>query len=226
MRAYGSMMKTRFLNDLQYRTAAVSGIVTQLFFGLIQILTIYAFYREHPSGAPLAFQSTVSYIWLRQAFLAFFMTWYDHEILQSIQSGTIAMDLCRPIRLYPSWFVRTFATRFARATLRSGPILLVAFLIPSPFGLMIPVSLWALVLFLVSMLLGSLVFTAMTSWSTSLHFTWFRRPGWCRFPRCCWIFSAAPCCPSPFIRRRCTRFWYVFPSVPPPMSRSAFIPAS
>lgn len=50
MRAYGSMMKTRFLNDLQYRTAAVSGIVTQLFFGLIQILTLYAFYREHPSG--------------------------------------------------------------------------------------------------------------------------------------------------------------------------------
>ncbi len=162
MRAYGSMMKTRFLNDLQYRTAAVSGIVTQLFFGLIQILTLYVFYREHPSGAPLAFQSAVSYIWLRQAFLAFFMTWYDHEILQSIQSGTIAMDLCRPIRLYPSWFVRTFATRFARAALRCGPILLVAFLIPSPFGLMIPVSLWALVLFLVSMLLGSLVFTAMT----------------------------------------------------------------
>lgn len=162
MKAYRSMMKTRILNDLQYRTAAISGIVTQLFFGFIQILMFYAFYREQPSAAPLEFRSTVSYIWLRQAFLAFFMTWYDHEILASIQSGTIAMDLCRPIHLYPAWFVRTFATRFARVTLRCGLILLVAFLIPAPFGLMPPVSFGALVLFLVSMLLGSLVFTAMT----------------------------------------------------------------
>ena len=118
MNAYLSLMKTRYLNNLQYRAAAVSGCLTQVAWGLIHVLVFWAFYQTG-ADAPMSMQAVVSYTWLRQAFLALFMTWdYDREIMESIQSGSIAIDLCRPIDLYPFWFVKTLAVRFARASLR------------------------------------------------------------------------------------------------------------
>ena len=162
MNAYLSLMKTRYLNNLQYRAAAVSGCLTQVAWGLIHVLVFWAFYQTG-ADAPMSMQAVVSYTWLRQAFLALFMTWYyDREIMESIQSGSIAIDLCRPIDLYPFWFVKTLAVRFARASLRCVPILLLAFLLPNPIGLALPAGPGACLLFLLTMLLGVLVLTAMT----------------------------------------------------------------
>ena len=162
MNAYLSLMKTRYLINLQYRAAAVSGCLTQVAWGLIHVLVFWAFYQTG-ADAPMSMQAVVSYTWLRQAFLALFMTWYyDREIMESIQSGSIAIDLCRPIDLYPFWFVKTLAVRFARASLRCVPILLLAFLLPNPIGLALPAGPGACLLFLLTMLLGVLVLTAMT----------------------------------------------------------------
>ena len=161
MNAYLSLMKTRYLNNLQYRAAAVSGCLTQVAWGLIHVLVFWAFYQTG-ADAPMSMQAVVSYTWLRQAFLALFMTWYyDREIMESIQSGSIAIDLCRPIDLYPFWFVKTLAVRFARASLRCVPILLLAFLLPNPIGLALPAGPGACLLFLLTMLLGVLVLTAV-----------------------------------------------------------------
>ena len=152
MNAYLSLMKTRYLNNLQYRAAAVSGCLTQVAWGLIHVLVFWAFYQTG-ADAPMSMQAVVSYTWLRQAFLALFMTWYyDRETI----------DLCRPIDLYPFWFVKTLAVRFARASLRCVPILLLAFLLPNPIGLALPAGPGACLLFLLTMLLGVLVLTAMT----------------------------------------------------------------
>ena len=70
------------------------------------------------------FQQLSSYIWLQQAFLALFMTWFlDNELFDLISSGNVAYELCRPINIYDTWFIKSCATRVSKALLRSFPIL-------------------------------------------------------------------------------------------------------
>jgi ABC-2 type transport system permease protein len=146
---------------LQYRAAALAGVVTQFTWGFMEILVYGAFYKADASLFPMTLTALGSYIWLQQAFLAFFMAWFmEEEIFEAIIDGNIAYELCRPISIYSMWFTRSVANRLSRAVLRCFPILLVAAFLPKPFGLTAPGNLATFVLFVLTMLLGLLVTVA------------------------------------------------------------------
>ena len=163
MKKYLSFFRIRFLAGLQYRAAAWAGIVTQFAWGGMSLLMYHAFYKSGQNVFPMEFSQLSCYIWMQQAFLAMFMVWfYDNEIFDHITSGSIAYELCRPCDLYSMWFVKNMAIRLSRVVLRCVPILLVAALLPDPFGLRLPVSWSAALLFPLSMALGFLVMVAFT----------------------------------------------------------------
>ena len=158
MRAYTSFLKIRFINGLQYRTAAYAGIATQFAFAFMYIMLYQTFYKSTPTKAPMEFSQLSSYIWLQQAFLALFMTWIlDNDIFSLITSGNVAYELCRPIDIYNTWFVKNCAIRLSKAALRCFPILIIAFLLPEPYKFTLPSSLAATLLFILAMFLGFLV---------------------------------------------------------------------
>ena len=72
MKAYLTYFRIRLLNSLQYRAAALGGLITQFFWGFMEIQLYSAFYAEHADRFPMALPHLVSYIWLRQAFLTRF----------------------------------------------------------------------------------------------------------------------------------------------------------
>ena len=116
MRVYLSFFRMRFVNGLQYRVAALAGVVTQFAWGGLSILAFRAFYESNPDGFPMDFQSLSSYLWLQQAFLALFMTWFfENELFELISSGNIVYELCKPQDIYKMWFVRNVANRLAKA---------------------------------------------------------------------------------------------------------------
>lgn len=158
MKKYLSFFRIRFLNGLQYRAAAYAGITTQFAWALIELLMYTAFYKSNPSAIPMEMSQLTSYIWLRQAFLGLFMTWYyDNDILELVTSGNVAYELCRPTDIYTMWFVKNAATRVSRAALRCMPILVFAAFLPQSIGLSSPVGLISFVLFLISMFIGFLL---------------------------------------------------------------------
>lgn len=143
---------------LQYRAAAFGGITTQFVWGAMEIMIFWAFYRSNASAFPMSFSATVSYLWLQQAFLAFFATWMmDADIFDSIVNGNVAYELCRPVSIYNMWFSKGLATRLSRAVLRCFPILIVAFLLPQPYGMNAPASPKHFILFLITLILGLLM---------------------------------------------------------------------
>ena len=155
MKKYLSFFRLRFSMGLQYRAAALAGIATQFFWGFMEIMTFKAFYEADASAFPMSFSATASYIWLQQAFLAFFAAWMmENEIFDSIVNGNIAYELCRPIDIYHMWFSRSIANRMARAVLRCFPILIVAAFLPYPYGIALPASMMHFVLFLITLILG------------------------------------------------------------------------
>lgn len=163
MKSYLAFFRMRLVNGLQYRTAALAGIVTQFFWGFMEIQLYRAFYADHAAAFPMQFSHLVSYIWLRQAFLALLNTWtYENELFDMILNGNVAYELCRPTSLYGMWFCRTAALRLSRAALRFWPILIVAMLLPEPLRMHLSATPLTFVGFLLSMVLTLGVTVAFT----------------------------------------------------------------
>ncbi|MDE7324270.1 MAG: ABC-2 family transporter protein [Lachnospiraceae bacterium] len=163
MKKYVSFFQLRFAMGIQYRTAALAGIVTQFAWGGMLIMIFRAFYQTDAASFPMSLSATASYIWLQQAFLAFFSVWMmDNEIFDSIVNGNIAYELCRPVNIYNMWFAKSMATRSASAILRCFPVLAVAAFIPHPYGIDAPASPLHFFLFVLSLIMGLAVTVAFT----------------------------------------------------------------
>jgi len=127
MKTYLSFFRIRFTRSLQYRAAAFAGILTQFAWGGMLILLFRAFYESNPQAFPMPFSSLATYVWLQQALLTLLSPWaYNKDIMDSIQSGTIAYELCRPVDCYAMWYVKNLAERLSKVCLRGLPILVVA----------------------------------------------------------------------------------------------------
>jgi len=138
MKAYWAILSARFRTLLQYRAAALAGLGTQVFRGLIRVMIFGAFYRSTTSAQPMTYPEVVTYIWLGQATLLLVMFGVDRDVRTMIRSGTVAYELLRPLDLYALWFSRAVALRTAPVMLRAVPMFLVAGLF---FGLQPPPSL-------------------------------------------------------------------------------------
>lgn len=162
MKKYLAFFRLRFTMGLQYRAAALGGLVCQFFWGAMAILAFKAFYDTDPAAFPMSLPAMSSYIWLQQALLTLLsMMGIDNEFFNVIENGNVAYELCRPVNVYAMWFTRSAATRVSNALLRCIPVLIVTALIPAPFGLMAPPDPFTLLAFLVSLALALAVITAM-----------------------------------------------------------------
>jgi ABC-2 type transport system permease protein len=130
-RPYLAIVSARFRTLLQYRAAALAGVWTQLFFGLVFLGVYDAFYRSADRTPPMAFAQVVSYVWLGQALWAMLPWNADAEVRAMVRSGAVAYELCRPVDLYGLWYARAVAWRTAPTMLRALPMcVIVAFGLP------------------------------------------------------------------------------------------------
>ncbi len=129
MIGYLAIIAARFRALLQYRAAAIGGLFTQTFFGLVRIMILEAFYLAAPSASSLAFPQVVGYIWLGQATLLLVPWRSDEDVAEQIRSGTVVYELTRPLDLYGLWFARSLAWRTAPVLLRMLPMFVIAMLV-------------------------------------------------------------------------------------------------
>ena len=132
---YRAILTARFRMLLQYRAAAIGGLWTQIFFGVVLISIYEAFYRSTRVAQPMTFPQLVSYVWLGQALLAMLPWNADSEVRAMVRSGAVAYELCRPIDLYSLWYIRALAWRTAPTVLRALPMCIFAALVLPLIGL-------------------------------------------------------------------------------------------
>jgi ABC-2 type transport system permease protein len=126
VRSYLALFSARFRMMLQYRAAAIAGLWTQVFFGMVLIMIYEAFYSSTSRPQPMPFSQIVSYVWLGQAMLGMLPWNADPEVRAMIRSGAVAYELCRPLDLYNLWFMRALAGRSAPTILRAVPMAILA----------------------------------------------------------------------------------------------------
>ena len=163
MNRYFALFKMRLIAGMQYRAAAWAGISTQFFFGFVFIMVYIAFYQNATVQPAMTLSQTVSYMWLKQAFLAIIALWVvDGDLLNQIKSGHIAYELCRPYHMFTFWYVRLLANRLSNVALRFLPILVISLLLPHPYKMMLPPNIGAGLLFLLSLSLATLLIVAIS----------------------------------------------------------------
>jgi ABC-2 type transport system permease protein len=160
MSPYWAILSGRVRMLLQYRVAALAGLGTQLFWGLIRVMAFEAFYASSHAPMPLSVEQTVDYIWLSQAFLMLLPIRLDGEIRSMVRSGSVAYELVRPLDLYALWYARTVASCLAPTALRCIPLLLVAVL---AFDMRLPPSPQAALAFAVTMASAVLLSAALSN---------------------------------------------------------------
>jgi len=154
-KAYRSILRIRMRTLLQYRASALSSACVNLMWGFIRTVILILFYRwGRGDAASATLAQSVSYVWLSQCFISLMPFGVDSEISQQIATGNFAYELCRPLDLYAHWFARLAADRLAPFLMKSGLVLLIAVLLPAPYGLTAPASAAGLVTMAVTLILA------------------------------------------------------------------------
>lgn len=173
---YRGVLRARWRETLQYRAAAVAGFGTQLYWGLLRLMVLAAFYQSGPAGAAhFDFAHVVPYVWLGQALLGLFPFRLDQELADSVRTGAVAGELLRPIDLYAYWFWRMVAWRLALTAPRCLLMLVVAVVVLPLVGLPewalgAPAGAPAALLYLFATALALLLGVAVTALLVSLMF--------------------------------------------------------
>lgn len=155
IKIYMSYFKIRFLNEIQYRTAAIAGVATQFAWGALYIMLYTAFLKDGTASSYTISQMS-TYIWLHQGFFSLFNLWsLDTDTLEQCRTGDVAMELVKPVGLYSIWHAKTLGKKVAMAFLRIIPILIICSLpFLGEFRLMAPVSPVALIMSIITLILS------------------------------------------------------------------------
>ena len=115
LRAYRTAFAVHARQVSRYRGAAVGGMVTQLFFG-VMLVALY----EALAGSGTLFRETATYVWLQQIFFRAFFT-SDGEINEQIMSGSVCYTLLRPVDLHFWCVCREMAAKIVGVVMRILP---------------------------------------------------------------------------------------------------------
>ena len=158
-RPYLTVLRLRALQETQYRAAALGGLVTQVFFGLVYVFLYTALYAGEN---PQALADTITYVWIQQMFFRILFS-NDGELTNLIMSGGVAYMLVRPIDQHRFWVCRDIGGRFVGAAMRMAPMLLVQLLLPVGLRMRLPESPLAFAQFALSVGLGVVCLCELTA---------------------------------------------------------------
>lgn len=154
---------------LQYRAAAFAGLGTQIFWGVIRMMVFTALFNQETHSESITLATTISFIWIGQAFFQLIPYNIDKEVERQIKTGHIVYELIKPLELYWHLYAKSMAMRLIPTLMRCIPLFILAMFF---FHLPPPVSLAAGIAFGLSCLFTVALSAALTTLLTiSLFWT-------------------------------------------------------
>lgn len=126
LRSCWEIARLSFRRRLTYRTATLAGILTNLCFGFLRVCVFRAV-LDARGGAGIAgydLPRLVTYTALTQGLIAFIMIFGWYDLMQTIGTGAVGADLCRPIGLYRFWQCRDLGRALHDLLFRGLPVFL------------------------------------------------------------------------------------------------------
>ena len=169
MGAYKGLLKIGIKNEFQYRVSAITGSLTQIFWGFM-LISLYTAFMQEKAVEGFTIAQMATYIWLGQAFFAMKYITLPKGAGREIVSGNVCYKIIRPINLYEQWFVQLTSEKFVATGLRFLPIVILGALLPANMGLSLPASFGAFIMFLAAMIIGFFMAIAICMLAVALTF--------------------------------------------------------
>ena len=169
MGAYKGLLKIGIKNEFQYRVSAISGCLTQIFWGFM-LISLYTAFMQEKAVEGFSISQMATYIWLGQAFFAMKYIMLPKDAGREIVSGNVCYKIIRPVNLYDQWFVQLTSEKFVATGLRFLPILILGAVLPANIGLALPVSFPAFLMFLFTLIIGFFMAIAISMIAVALTF--------------------------------------------------------
>lgn len=123
LRLFLEFVKRSFQRFLAYRAAAMAGLATNFFFGLLRMAILLALYGTRQEVEGITVAGIVTYTALTQAVIAYlsFFGWYD--LMNSVHSGEVAADLLKPMGFQSFWMAQDLGRAAVNFLLRGVTIM-------------------------------------------------------------------------------------------------------
>lgn len=112
----------------------------------------------------------ISYVWIGQAFFVLRFADLPKNCAKEIENGNVCYKFVRPVDLYNQWFAEHFGYKLSATIIRCIPLTIVAFLLPKSTRLMLPSSFASFTLFILALLIGALMTSAISMITVFLTF--------------------------------------------------------
>jgi ABC-2 type transport system permease protein len=170
------MLLAGFRRQAAYRLAAVTGLVTNAFFGAVRTAVFLALYRQRGQVAGMDLSDALTYVWVLEALFGVIWVAWFWETAESIRSGDFVVELLRPGDLYLRLLAFDLGRSLNLLMVRAAPAIAVAALL---LPLRLPGSPAGLALFGTSLLLAAVVgfqlrllFSAAAFWTADYRSLW------------------------------------------------------
>lgn len=169
MSSYFGLFKMTFKGELQYRAKALSGVITQVFWGLMYIY-LYTAFMGGKIIEGFSITQMISYVWISQAFFVLRFTDLPKNCANEIENGNVCYKFVRPVDLYNQWYAEHFGYKLSGTIIRCFPLAVVAFLLPKSMRLMLPTSIASFSLFIIALLIGAMITSSISMVAVYLTF--------------------------------------------------------
>lgn len=106
-----------------YRAAALAGLATNFFFGLLRAAVMVALYSNQTQVNGLSLQDAITFTGLSQACIAFLSLFGWLEIVHSVNSGQVGADLLKPMGYFSFWMAQDLGRSLVNLLVRGLPIM-------------------------------------------------------------------------------------------------------
>jgi ABC-2 type transport system permease protein len=151
MRLFYEFSLRSLQRQLIYRAAALAGLVTNFFFGIIRIAVLVALYGARHDVAGIPIEGAITFTGLSQAMIGILSLFSWYELMNNVYTGAISADLLKPMGLYQYWISHDFGRAFGQLLLRGLPMMIAYAVF---FGISTPQNLWQWIGFVISLILA------------------------------------------------------------------------
>lgn len=123
MRLFWELTKLSFQRHLTYRAAAVAGLATNFFFGMLRAAVLVALYGARQEVAGISLAGAITFTGLTQGVIAFLSLFSWNEVMNSVYTGDIASDLLKPMNYFRFWMAQDLGRAMAGLLMRGITIM-------------------------------------------------------------------------------------------------------
>jgi len=135
VRLYWELVWLGFRRTAAYRTAAISGAITNTFFGFLRAYVFIALYQNRSDAGGYSLENALAFAFITQGLAALIALWSWWDISETIQTGNVVTDLSRPYDYQFAWLAQDYGRAVYQFGMRTVPPTVVGML---AFGFALP----------------------------------------------------------------------------------------